>query len=45
MSDVAIDPAELGDDAKLRTKRPAVEVTTQLEEADPEELEWLYRAS
>ena len=46
MSDIEIDPAELvgGDGAKMKTKLPGVEVTTQLAEADPEELERLHRA-
>jgi len=46
MSDIDIDLEEAlgGGDAKMKTKLPGVEVTTQLGEADPEELERLHRA-
>ncbi|PSP79286.1 hypothetical protein BRC88_09255 [Halobacteriales archaeon QS_4_69_225] len=46
MSDIEIDPEELGggDGARMKTKLPGIEVTTQLDDADPEELERLHRA-
>jgi hypothetical protein len=45
MSDVELDLDEFvdGSDSKMKTKLPGVEVTTQLSEADPEELERLHR--
>ena len=45
MSDIEIDPEELvgGDGARTKTKLPGIEVTTQLDDADPEELERLHR--
>ena len=33
-----------GSDSKMKTKLPGVEVTTQLADADPEELERLHQA-
>lgn len=46
MTDLDVDLGEMidGGDAKMKTKLPGVEVTTQLAEADPEELERLHRA-
>ncbi|WP_254839354.1 hypothetical protein [Natronomonas marina] len=46
MSDIDIDLEEAlgGGDARMKTKLPGLEVTTQLAEADPEELERLHRA-
>ena len=46
MSDVDIDLEEMldGGNTKMKTKLPGVEVTTQLAEADSEELERLHRA-
>ena len=45
MSDIEIDPEEFvgGDGARMKTKLPGIEVTTQLDDADPEELERLHR--
>ena len=45
MSDVDVDLEEMldGGNAKMKTKLPGVEVTTQLAEADSEELERLHR--
>ena len=41
MSDIEIDPEELvgGDGARMKTKLPGIEVTTRLDDADPEEPE------
>ena len=46
MSDIEIDPEELvgGDGTRMKTKLPGIEVTTRLDDGDPEELERLHRA-
>ena len=45
MSNVELDLDELvdGNSSKMKTKLPGVEVTTQLAEGDPEELQRLHR--
>jgi len=45
MSDIEPDLDELvdGSDSKMKTKLPGIEVTTQLSDADSEELERLHR--
>lgn len=45
MSDFDVELGELvdGGDAKMKTKLPGIEVTTQLAEAEPGELERLHR--